>query len=158
MRRGPYTLWLCVEPLGPWRTGMDGARPVPAVANLLRYRQAERLILVCDHWNTHTYASFDRAFPPDEALHRARRPGAYSGCLRLARLLAPQGRTGTERPDAAGRPRAGRCRPRSMRRTPRGLRPTTWPKPASTGCSRPRTPQTSVPYNINMTEYYAEPW
>lgn len=73
MRRGPYTLWLCVEPLGPWRTGMDGARPAPAVANLLCYRQAERLILVCDHWNTHTYASFDRAFPPDEARRRARR-------------------------------------------------------------------------------------
>ena len=32
-----------------------------------RYRQAERLTLVCDNLNTHAYASFFRAFPPAEA-------------------------------------------------------------------------------------------
>ena len=53
-----------VEPLGQWRT---------AIADHPRYRQAERLILVCDNLNTHTYASFYRAFPPAEARRLARR-------------------------------------------------------------------------------------
>ena len=72
MQRGPYTLWLSWS---RWARGVRawGARPAPAVANRLRSRQAERLILVCDHWNTHTYASFDWVFPPDEARRRARR-------------------------------------------------------------------------------------
>ena len=81
VRRGPCTLWLCVEPLGPWRTahatarrtGVDWARQVQALADHPRDRQAERLILVCDNLNTHTYASFYRAFPRAEARRLARR-------------------------------------------------------------------------------------
>ena len=37
------------------------------MANHPRYRQAERLIPVCDNLNTHAYASFFRAFPPAKA-------------------------------------------------------------------------------------------
>ena len=66
-----------VEPLGQWRmahattrhTSVDWARLVQALADHPRYRQAERLILVCDHLNTHAYASFltGRFRPPRRA-------------------------------------------------------------------------------------------
>ena len=73
-RRGPCTLWMFVEPLGQWRTanaaarrtGVDWAHQAQALADPPRDRQAERLIRVCDPLNTHTYASFYRAFPPAE--------------------------------------------------------------------------------------------
>ena len=44
-----------------------------AIADHPRYRQAERLLLVCDNLNTPTYTSFYRAFPPAEAHRLARR-------------------------------------------------------------------------------------
>ena len=44
-----------------------------ALADHPRYRQAERLIRVCDNLNTHSYASFYRAFPPAKARRLARR-------------------------------------------------------------------------------------
>ena len=102
VRHGSCTLWLFVEPLGPWRTAnatarrtaVDWAHPVKALVDHPRYRQAEYLTLVCDNLNTHTYASFYDAFPPAVA----RTSGVYAP----ARQLAPQGRTGAERPDAAG--------------------------------------------------------
>ena len=52
---------------------MDWARQVKAISDHPRYRQAERLIRVCDHLNTHAYASFYRAFPPAEARRLAQR-------------------------------------------------------------------------------------
>ena len=81
VRRGTCTLWMFVEPLGQWRTanatarrtGVDWAHQVKALADHPRDRQAERLILVCDNLNTHTYASFDRTFPLAEARRLARR-------------------------------------------------------------------------------------
>ena len=81
VRHGSCTVWLFVEPLGQWRTAnatarrtaVDWAHQVKALADHPRYRQAERLILVCDNLNTHTYASFYRAFPPAEARRLARR-------------------------------------------------------------------------------------
>ena len=38
VRRGPCTLWMFVEPLGSWRTGVDWARQVQALADDPRYR------------------------------------------------------------------------------------------------------------------------
>ena len=81
VRRGSCTVWLFVEPLGPWRmaratarrTAVDWAHQVKALVDHPRYRHAERLILVCDNLNTHTYASFYQAFPPVEARRLARR-------------------------------------------------------------------------------------
>ena len=81
VRHGPCAVWLFVEPLGPWRTAhatarrtaVDWAHPVRALVNHPRYRQAECLIRVCDHLNTHAYASFLRAFPPAEAQRLAPR-------------------------------------------------------------------------------------
>ena len=104
----PAPSWLCVESLDPRRTanatarrtGVDWARPVQALANHPRDRQAKRLIRVCDPLNAHVYDSFYRVFPPAEARRRARR---------VQRVFpprhghwAPQGRTGIARPDAAG--------------------------------------------------------
>ncbi len=61
------------------RTAVDWARQVKAIADPPRYRQAERLIRVCDPLNTHTYASFFRAFPPVEARRLAQRvPRAFT--------------------------------------------------------------------------------
>ena len=79
--QGSCTVWLFVEPLGQWRTAhatvrrtaVDWAHQVKALADHPRYRQAERLILVCDNLNTHAYASFYRAFPRVEARRLARR-------------------------------------------------------------------------------------
>ena len=87
VRHGSCTVWLFVEPRGPWRTahatarrtGVDWAHLVKVVADHPRYRQVERLTRVCDHWNPHTYASFYRAFPP---ARRCAWPSAYGWCLR----------------------------------------------------------------------------
>ena len=81
VRCGPCTIGMFVEPLGPWRTAhatarrtaVDWAHPVKALADHPRDRQAERLIRVCDHLNTHAYDSFFRAFPPAEARRLIRR-------------------------------------------------------------------------------------
>ena len=81
VRHGACAVWLFVEPLGQWRTAnatarrtaADWARQVQALVDHPRYRRAERLTLVCNNLNTHAYASFYRAFPPDAALRLARR-------------------------------------------------------------------------------------
>ena len=99
-RHGAGTIWLFVEPLGPWRTAVDWARQVQAVVDHPRYRQAECLTLVCDNWNTHTAVSFYQAFPPAEARRLTQR--VRSDVYAPARQLAQHSRTGTERPDASG--------------------------------------------------------
>ena len=116
---------LFLESLGQWRTAnatarrtaVDWAHQVRALVDHPRYRQAERLTLVCDNLNIHAYASFYRAFPPAEARRRARRVRLVF-TPRHGRWLN-NGRTGTERPDAAGpgpaHGHAGRC-PRAGRR------------------------------------------
>ncbi len=81
VRCGTCTIWMFVEPLGQWRTAtatarrtaVDWAHQVKALVDHPRYRQAERLILVCDNLNTHAYASFFRAFPTAEAERLVRR-------------------------------------------------------------------------------------
>ena len=81
VRRGTCTIGMFVEPLGPWRTvsatarrtAVDWAHQVKALVDHPRYRAAERLILVCDHLNTHAYRSFFRAFPRAEAARLVRR-------------------------------------------------------------------------------------
>ena len=81
VRCGTCTIWMFVEPLGPWRTAnatarrtaVDWAHQVKAIADHPRYRAAERLILICDNLNTHAYRSFFRAFPRAEAERLVRR-------------------------------------------------------------------------------------
>ena len=108
VRHGSCTIGMFVESLGPWRTvnatarrtAVDWAHPVKALADHPRDRHAQRLIRVCDNLNTHAY----RSFFPGFSARRGAPPGSAraAGVYAPARQLAPQGRTGTERPDAPG--------------------------------------------------------
>jgi len=79
-RAGTASLFLFCAPLAGWRqvtvrerrTKVDWAHEV---AELLRtrYRDAAKVILVCDNLNTHTAGAFYEAFPPDEARELVRR-------------------------------------------------------------------------------------
>src|SRR3546814_8836267 len=67
------------EPLGCWRsvrvtprrTAVDWAHQVRALVDDARYRDAEKITLVCDNLNTHRLASLYEAFAPAEALRIA---------------------------------------------------------------------------------------
>lgn len=73
-RAGTASIFLFCEPLVGWRqvavrerrTKIDWALEV---ADLLhtRYATAEKVILVCDNWNTHTMGAFYEAFDPETA-------------------------------------------------------------------------------------------
>lgn len=79
-RAGTASIFLFCEPLQGWRqvtvrerrTKVDWAQEV---AELLRtkYRDAEKVILVCDNLNTHTAGAFYEAFPPDQARELVKR-------------------------------------------------------------------------------------
>jgi hypothetical protein len=81
VREGVCNVWMFVEPLGGWRdvavtdtrTGLDWARQVKRSADHPRYRQAERITLVCDNLNTHHLFWLYQAFEPGEALRIARK-------------------------------------------------------------------------------------
>ena len=74
-RQGVVVLWMFTEPLGCWRsvrvtprrTAVDWAHQVKALVDDPRYREAERITLVCDNLNTHGIASLYQAFVPEEA-------------------------------------------------------------------------------------------
>lgn len=78
---GVCTLWMFVEPLGGWRDvpvgdtkrALDWAYQVRRLVQQPRYRDAERITLVCDNLNTHTFASLYQAFEPQEALRLVRK-------------------------------------------------------------------------------------
>lgn len=80
VREGVCTVWLFVEPLAGGRdvsvttttTARDGAHQVKRLVDDPRYADAARITLVCANLNTHPLASLSQAFPPDEALRRAR--------------------------------------------------------------------------------------
>jgi hypothetical protein len=73
-RAGTASIFMFTEPLRGWReataresrTKLDWAQEV---ARLLegRYRQCEKITLVCDNLNTHTIGAFYEAFPPARA-------------------------------------------------------------------------------------------
>ncbi len=75
IRQGTCTVWMFVEPLGCWRdvrvtsrkTAVDWAHQVRNLVDDPRYREAERITLVCDNLNTHDIGSLYEAFPPEEA-------------------------------------------------------------------------------------------
>lgn len=80
-REGVAVLWMFTEPLGCWRsvrvtsrrTRVDWAHQVRALVDDPRYRDAERITLVCDNLNTHCIASLYEAFDPAEALRIAQK-------------------------------------------------------------------------------------
>ncbi len=73
-RAGTACLFMVTEALAGWRnvtarerrTKVDWAHEMENLVNT-RYRDAEKIILVCDNLNTHTPGAFYQAFPPDKA-------------------------------------------------------------------------------------------
>ena len=74
VRGGVANVFVVVEPLRGWRhvlvsdqrTRLDWARCVKDLVDV-HYPDADRIVLVLDHLNTHSPASLDAAFPPAEA-------------------------------------------------------------------------------------------
>ena len=79
-RAGAASVFMFCEPLAGWRevsvrprrTKVDWAQEM---ARLLRtrYRDVEKVILICDNLNTHTRGAFYEAFPADEARELVKR-------------------------------------------------------------------------------------
>jgi hypothetical protein len=77
VRHGVCCMWMFNEPLGGWRdvratptkTAVDWALQVRQLVDDPRYAAAKKITLVCDNLNTHSIASFYKAFSPEEA-HR----------------------------------------------------------------------------------------
>lgn len=73
-RTGTASLFLFAEPLVGWRsvtarerrTKIDWATEVAALLDT-RYKECEKVILVCDNLNTHTKSAFYEAFEPKAA-------------------------------------------------------------------------------------------
>jgi hypothetical protein len=80
VRNGTANRFMAFEPLAGWRgvrvtdhrRREDWAAFVREMADG-RYKDAERLVLVMDQLNTHSPASLDEAFPPEEARRLAER-------------------------------------------------------------------------------------
>ena len=74
VRQGVANVFLCFEPLRGWRsatvterrTRQDWAQVIKALVDV-HYPTAERIVLVMDNLNTHTFGSLYEAFPPPEA-------------------------------------------------------------------------------------------
>jgi hypothetical protein len=75
VREGSCNIWMFVEPLASWRSvrvtstkkAVDWAQQVKSIVDAPRYADAERITLVCDNLNTHTFGSLYQAFDPKEA-------------------------------------------------------------------------------------------
>lgn len=75
VREGSCNIWMFVEPLAGWRSvrvtstkkAIDWAQQVKSIVDDPRYADAERITLVCDNLNTHTFGSLYQAFDPEEA-------------------------------------------------------------------------------------------
>ena len=73
-RAGTACIFMFAEPLAGWRsvtartrrTKMDWAHEMEHLLTT-RYKDVEKVILVCDNLNTHTRGAFYQAFPPDKA-------------------------------------------------------------------------------------------
>ena len=79
-RAGTASIFMFTDPLARWRevrvrdrkTKIDWAEEM---ASLLegRYRESQKVILVCDNLNTHTKGAFYEAFAPEQARHYAKK-------------------------------------------------------------------------------------
>lgn len=73
-RAGTASIFMFTEPLAGWRnvevrerrTKVDWAKEVGALLDG-RYRESQKIVLVCDNLNTHTKGAFYEAFDPDQA-------------------------------------------------------------------------------------------
>ncbi len=74
IRKGSCSIFMFTEPLGQWReahalphrTANDWAMQMKWLIDKA-YPDARKIVLVMDNLNTHTTASFYKAFPPEEA-------------------------------------------------------------------------------------------
>jgi hypothetical protein len=79
-RCGAASLFMFTEPLSGWRqvrvrdqrTKVDWATEMERLLTT-RYRNARKVILVCDNLNTHTKGAFYEVFPPEQARALVRR-------------------------------------------------------------------------------------
>jgi len=79
-RAGTASVFLFAEPLSGWRavrvreqrTKVDWAREMASLLRT-RFREAEKVIVVCDNLNTHTMGAFYEAFAPSVARELVRR-------------------------------------------------------------------------------------
>ena len=79
-RKGSCSIFMFTEPLGAWRaaharprrTAVDWAQELKWLLDE-KYPNAKKVVLVMDNLNTHTPASFYKAFPPDEAFRLSQR-------------------------------------------------------------------------------------
>ncbi len=79
-RAGTARIFMFCEPLSGWRqvtvrerrTKIDWAKEVEELLRT-RYASADKVILVCDHLNTHTKGAFYEAFEPEKARAIVRR-------------------------------------------------------------------------------------
>jgi transposase len=79
-RAGTASVFMFAEPLSGWRevrvreqrTKVDWALEMASLLRM-RFRKAEKVILVCDNLNTHTRGAFYEAFAPAEARELVRR-------------------------------------------------------------------------------------
>ena len=79
-RNGTAANFMFTEPLGSWRkvnvrqqrTSIDWAYEIKELLDK-DYRQAHKVVLVCDNLNTHKIASLYEVFDPQEALRLAKR-------------------------------------------------------------------------------------
>ncbi|MFN8423564.1 MAG: transposase [Anaerolineae bacterium] len=79
VRHGTAEIFIAFEPLAGWRGAVRPSDAPPDPAHFVQwladtcYRDAERIVLVCDNLNTHTTAALYEAFDPVEAHRIARR-------------------------------------------------------------------------------------
>ena len=80
VRKGSCSIFMFTEPLGQWReahalerrTCIDWAHQVKWLLDE-QYPDAKKVVLVMDNLNTHSIASFYKAFPPEEAFRLSQR-------------------------------------------------------------------------------------
>ncbi|MBQ9719222.1 MAG: IS630 family transposase [Oscillospiraceae bacterium] len=80
VRKGSCSIFMFTEPLGLWReahalphrTAVDWAQQVKWLLDE-QYPDAKKVVLVMDNLNTHSTASFYKAFPPEEAFRLSQR-------------------------------------------------------------------------------------
>ena len=79
-RAGTANIFMFTEPLAGWREARVRTRKTKVdwaeeMASLLegRYRESQKVILVCDNLNTHTKGAFYEAFPPEQARNYAKK-------------------------------------------------------------------------------------
>jgi hypothetical protein len=80
VRNGTCSIFIFTEPLAGWRyadalprrTKLDWASKIKWLLDV-EYPAAEKVVLVMDNLNTHAISSLYEAFPPEVALHLAKR-------------------------------------------------------------------------------------